>query len=55
MGSNTPECGGTMLAGLDGLDGGEVGAEVHGPLWKLLSTKMHVSFRDRTVTQCSDC
>lgn len=29
--------------------------EVHGPLWKPLSAKMHVGFRDRAVRQYSDC
>lgn len=33
----------------------EVEAEVHGPLWKPLSAKVHVGFRDRTVSQCFDC
>jgi hypothetical protein len=32
----------------------EAEAEVYGPLWKPLSAKMHVGFRNRTVSQCSD-
>jgi hypothetical protein len=33
----------------------EAEAEVYGPLWKPLSAKVHVGFRNRTVSQCSDC
>jgi hypothetical protein len=32
-----------------------VEAEAHGPLWKSLRAKVHVGFRDRDVSQCSDC
>ena len=33
----------------------EVEAEAYDPLWKPLSAKVHVGFRNRTVSQCSDC